>query len=166
MMCMEKKLIHSFAPVIDKGCKILIIGSIPSLTSLGKQEYYGYKHNRFWPMIERCFQVSLITYQDKIECLKSRHIALWDVIQSCEREGSLDSNIKGSVCNDIEGLLKQYPSIKCILCNGKKSHTLYQKHFSHLQVKVISLPSTSNANATIKKEELLNTWIEHIQNYV
>jgi len=156
-------LISGFLPIVSKDAKLLILGSMPSVTSLEKQEYYGFKHNRFWKIIASYFQESFSSYEDKVKCIQKNNIILWDVIATCEREGSLDSAIHHEKVNDIEHLLKQYPSIQTILCNGKKSYDLYIRHFKHLNVEVISLPSTSNANRTIKEQDLFDVWFETLK---
>ena len=153
-------MISGFAPIIAKQPKVLIVGSMPSITSLEKQEYYGFKHNRFWKMMAAYFKCEFTTYEDKKQCILDHHLILWDVIKNCEREGSLDSAIRDVECNDIEGLLKQHPTIKYVICNGKKSYTLFMKHFKHLDVEVYSMPSTSNANRTISEKALFQQWFD------
>lgn len=153
-------MINCFAPIVSKYPKVLILGSIPSVVSLEKQQYYGYKHNRFWKIMAAFFKMDLDDYEKRKRCIIEHNMALWDVIASCEREGSLDSKIRKEVCNDIEGLIKKYPSIQYVICNGKKSYALYQKHFSHLPLKVYTLPSTSNANRTIKETDLFDVWCQ------
>lgn len=148
-----------FDPIIAKEPKLLILGSMPSVTSLEKQEYYGYRHNRFWKIMHEYFQADLATYEQKQQLIRDHHMILWDVIGSCEREGSLDSAIHHEVCNDIAGLLYQYPKIQLILCNGKKSYDLYQRMFAkQLAIECVCLPSTSNANRTIKEADLYARW--------
>ncbi len=159
-------MISGFEPVVGNDPYILIVGSLPSVTSLDKQEYYGFAHNRFWPIIQRYFNSEWNCYEDKITCLKSNHIALWDVIQECEREGSLDSKIKNVKANDIASLLEKYPSIKVVLCNGKKSYDVFQKHFSHLTIECICMPSTSNANRLISQDQLFEQWIQTFDKYL
>ena len=85
---------------------------------------------------------------------------IWDVIKSCEREGSLDSRIKAVEVNDIEALLLKYKSIQYVLCNGNKSYTLWNQYFSSLQVTCIALPSTSNANRSIQESVLFKKWFD------
>lgn len=138
----------------------MILGSMPSITSLEKQEYYGFNHNRFWKIMAAYFRLEFTTYGDKESCIKNNHLLLWDIIQSCEREGSLDSNIHHEICNDLEKIISEYLSVEFIICNGKKSFLLYKKYFSHLPIEVFCLPSTSNANQSIKKEELYIKWFE------
>ncbi len=153
-------MIHSFPPVVKDGCKVLILGSMPSVVSLERQQYYGHKQNYFWPMM---FTILGEPYSDDFEEKKQlilrHHIALWDVLASCEREGSLDSNITDEVPNDIRGLLKQYPSIKYILFNGGKAFQSFKKYFPDLleQLEWKQMPSTSPAH-TMKREEKLRQW--------
>ena len=155
--------LYGFDPIIADEPRLLILGSMPSVTSLAKQEYYGYRHNRFWKVLQAYFDLPLNSYEDKRNCILTHHIILWDVIGSCEREGSLDSAIRKEECNDIAGLLATYPSIQRILCNGKKSYDLYQRHFAHLsQRTVIAMPSTSNANRTISEAVLFQKWFEQL----
>ena len=153
-------MISGFSPIIAKHPKVLIVGSMPSVTSLEKQEYYGFKQNRFWKIMGAYFKCEFTSYEEKKQCILDHHLILWDVIKCCEREGSLDSAIINEVCNDMESLIKQHPDIKYVLCNGKKSYTLFMKHFKHLDVKVFCMPSTSNANRSISEKALFQQWFE------
>lgn len=153
-------MIHGFSLVVGEQPKLLILGSMPSVVSLKQQEYYGFKHNRFWKIMARYFDVEFYSYEMKLQTLKKHHIALWDVIGACEREGSLDSNIHNEEVNPIDQVLKTYPTIQMVICNGKKSYDLFQKHFDKLSVDVTYLPSTSNANQTIKEVDLFEKWFE------
>ncbi len=158
-------MIHSFPPVIDETCRVLILGSMPSVVSLERQQYYGHKQNYFWPMMFTILEENYLekNYSDDFEEKKNlilRHnIALWDVLASCEREGSLDSNITDEVPNDIRNLLKQYPSIQYILFNGGKAFQSFKKHFPDLleQMEWKQMPSTSPAH-TMKREEKMRQW--------
>lgn len=151
-------MLEGFNPIIGNDPIALILGSMPSVTSLEKHEYYGFKHNRFWKIMHTYFQMPIDTYEQKKNIIKSHHLILWDVIKTCEREGSLDSSIHNVIVNPIDKLINMYPSIQYVICNGRKSYDLYKKHFSKLKINVIYLPSTSNANRTIKEEELLKQW--------
>ena len=159
-------MISGFEPIIPNTPKVLIVGSIPSITSLEKQEYYGFTHNRFWRIMSQFFNCDFACYEEKVSCMKQNHIVLWDVIHSCEREGSLDSKIKNVEVNDLESLLKKYPTIRVVLCNGKKSYELYQKHFLHLSIHCLCMPSTSNANRSISEETLFAEWTKALQKYL
>lgn len=160
------KLLKGFEPIVGDEPRILILGSMPSVVSLEKQQYYGFKHNRFWKIISSYFDIDFNNYEEKKKCIVENHIALWDTIESCEREGSLDSKIKNVKCNDIEWIINKYPSIKLIVCNGQKSYSLFVRYFSNLGVKYIGLPSTSNANRTIKESELYQKWYTIFDNYL
>ena len=95
--------IFGLAPVVGDAPKVLILGSMPSVESLRKQEYYGNKRNHFWKIIFQLFDShEQLEYEAKIAFLKEKNIALWDVLYSCHREGSLDSNIKDEEPNKIE----------------------------------------------------------------
>lgn len=153
-------MIHSFAPIADENCRVLVLGSMPSVVSLERQQYYGHKQNFFWPMMFQLFAEPYSEqYSDKKALLLRHHIALWDVLASCEREGSLDSNITDEVPNDIRGLLKQYPSIQYLCFNGGKAYQTFKRNFPDLlqQMQYWQLPSTSPAH-TMKREQKLQAW--------
>lgn len=142
----------------------LILGSLPSVTSLGQQQYYAHPQNVFWRIIEALFANGApCTYDDRIELLKHNRIALWDVIATAKREGSLDSAIQPEsvVPNDIVGLLNAYPSITTIYLNGGAAATLFKRHIAKqlsATVQIMPLPSTSPANAKMGFEEKLGMW--------
>ena len=152
--------IYSFKPVINNNSEVLILGSIPGKISLERQEYYGNKRNQFWDIISTILNENFPTYyKKKIGLLLKNKIALWDVIANCERQGSLDSNIKDEKVNDITSLLKKYPRITKIFFNGKKAYTSYKKNvgFSNPSIEYIVLPSSSPAN-TIGMKEKIQLW--------
>ena len=158
--------ISSFPPIIDKNSKILILGSIPGKKSLEKQEYYGHPQNKFWKIIFELFNEEFSEdYTEKIKILKKNHIALWDVIDSCERKGSLDSEIKNEEANPIFELLEKHQKISAIFCNGGKSfkvvHQILGKNY---KIPVFLLPSTSPLH-TISFDEKLEKW-KIIKNYL
>ncbi|OZU87831.1 DNA-deoxyinosine glycosylase [Virgibacillus indicus] len=143
---MKEKLI-SFPPVLPENPKVLILGSMPGGISLEKRQYYGNPRNHFWGILFEIFQEKPVEhYEEKIHFIKRHHLALWDTIGACYREGSLDANIVGAEPNDIEGLLRKYPTIQLIACNGTKSYqtfmkTIEKKRLGNLDV--IKMPSTS-----------------------
>ena len=101
--------ISSFPPIIDDASKILILGSIPGVKSLEKQQYYAHPQNAFWKIIFALFEEEFTeNYAERIQVLKKHHIALWDVIDSCERKGSLDSEIRNEEANQIAELLDKH----------------------------------------------------------
>lgn len=143
--------------IIPPQCRILILGSMPGVKSLLKQEYYGNPQNQFWTILfELLSEPFSSDYSKRKQLLAKYRIGLWDVIGSCVREGSSDSAILAEAINDIPKLLKQYPTLKAIFFDGLKSSQLFKKHFPHLDVHAEYLPSTSGLNTqpiVFKKEQ-------------
>ena len=152
--------ISSFPPIIDKESKILILGSIPGVKSLEMQQYYAHPQNKFWKIIFDLFSEDFTTdYSERIKILEKYHVALWDVIDTCERKGSLDSEIRNEEANKIGELILNYPNIKVIFCNGQKSYKNLLRILSNdFHLPIIALPSTSPAHASLKYEEKLKSW--------
>ena len=98
-------MLIGFDPIIAETPYVLILGSMPSVASLEKHEYYGYRHNRFWKIMSACFQMPIDHYAQKQQIILSHHLILWDVIHACEREGSLDSSIRKEIVNPIDRLV-------------------------------------------------------------
>ncbi|SHE81051.1 DNA-deoxyinosine glycosylase [Chryseobacterium takakiae] len=151
--------IFSFPPIIDDYSEIIILGSIPGVKSLEKQQYYGHPQNKFWKIIFELLNEEFTEdYDQRIQILKNHHIALWDVIDSCERKGSLDSEIKNEEANRIEELLEDHSNIKAIFCNGGKSYKNAQKILGkNYKIPVFLLPSTSPLH-TVSFEKKLEEW--------
>ncbi|MDC8099370.1 DNA-deoxyinosine glycosylase [Chryseobacterium rhizosphaerae] len=151
--------ISSFLPLIDMQSEILILGSIPGVKSLEKQQYYGHPQNKFWKIVFELLNEEFTEdYVERINILKKYHIALWDVIDSCERKGSLDSEIKNEEANQIAELLEEYPNIRAIFCNGGKSYKSLQKLLGKkYRLPVFLLPSTSPLH-TISFEKKYEEW--------
>ena len=151
---------ESFSPIIYSDTKILILGSLPGKKSLELKQYYGHARNRIWKILSHLTGSDIpANYQQKKELLCKNKIGLWDVAHSAHRVGSLDSNIKDETPNDIEGLIKNYGSIKVIGFNGKKSEKMFYKYFTeNLEIKYVALPSTSSANMAISFEDICARW--------
>ncbi|MBQ3514488.1 MAG: DNA-deoxyinosine glycosylase [Lachnospiraceae bacterium] len=150
---------HPIEPIYDKNSKILILGSFPSVKSREEGFFYGHPQNRFWKVLAKvCGVHEPITIEEKKTFLYQNHIAVWDVIQSCDINGSSDSSIKNVVPNDLSRIL-ECADIKQIYVNGKKAEQLYKKYiFPKIQREVICLPSTSPANAAWNLERLIKEW--------
>ncbi len=152
------KVFHTFSPIFDENSEILILGSMPSVASRENGFYYGHPRNRFWKILSDIYCVDLTTKEDRVAFLHKKHIALWDVIASCDIEGSRDHTICNVVCNDICGLLKK-TKIKFIFSTGKKATLLYNRYiYPQTKIKTIYLPSSSPANQSIKYEEILESY--------
>jgi hypoxanthine-DNA glycosylase len=153
-------MISSFPPFADPDSKILILGTMPGAMSLAKQEYYAHKQNAFWRILFSLLSDGNVpeNFADKVDLLRRNNIALWDVLAHCEREGSLDSNIKNQIENDIPGLLKSHPKIKKIVFNGQQSHKFFMKKFGIMDgIDFYIMPSTSPAY-TMKFEDKRKAW--------
>nr|WP_200762328.1 DNA-deoxyinosine glycosylase [Nitrosophilus alvini] len=158
---------HPFKPVIDKNSEILILGSFPSIDSFKNSFYYGHKRNQFWKILSNIFEENEPkTIEEKTEFLKKHHIALWDMVKVCSRQNSLDSSLKDVEVNDIEALLKKYRGIKALFFTGKKAYNLYKKHFSHLSIPAVYLPSPSPAYVKMSYEEKLKIWKRELKKYL
>ena len=108
----------SFPPIFDEQCRLLILGSFPSVKSREVSFYYGNKQNRFWGVLEEALGLDKFAApSDKAAFLLERHIALWDVVCECEIKGSSDSSLVCLKPNEVDRLIKG-GSIKTILCNG------------------------------------------------
>lgn len=140
----------SFLPLATSSAKILILGTMPGIKSLEMNQYYGHPQNNFWKFMFLIFNEEFSPdYETKKALLLKNNIALWDVLQFCDRVGSLDSAIKNEIANDFESFLKEHPHIKVILFNGQKAASLFKKHVSVSQsYQLHTLPSTSPANAS------------------
>lgn len=148
-------MIYSFPPIYDTRSRILILGSMASQESLRRGFYYMHPRNRFWTMMERITGDPVPeSIEGKRQFLLDHHIAVMDSIYSCERQGSLDSNITDVVPNDIEQVLRVAP-IRGVFCNGKKSYQVAKRAFPHIPIRC--LPSTSPANAGNWSED---AWME------
>ena len=149
---------HSLKPVFDKKSKVLILGSLPSVKSRSEGFYYAHPQNRFWKIIEAIFNVKLTTIEDKTQFLLSSHIALYDVIESCEINGSSDSSIKDVIPTNLSDIINQ-SEIEHIFINGKKAFDLYNKYqYPNVKIKAVLLPSTSAANAMYSLNRLIEDY--------
>ncbi len=154
---------HKFGPIFNKDSEYLFLGSFPSVKSREKNFYYMHPKNRFYPLLKEVFDDDFtnLDIEVKKELLLKHHIALFDVIQSCEIVGSSDSSIKNIEVNDIKKIIKS-TKINKIILNGKLAYNLFIKHFPDLVNIAYYLPSTSAANAAISLEKLKTHLLEII----
>jgi TDG/mug DNA glycosylase family protein len=152
---------QSFAPLEPAQAKILILGSMPSVRSLEKQQYYGHPQNQFWPLLFGLWELPVPgNYGARVEFLLQRCIALWDVLSSCDRQGSLDAAIRNPLPNAIAPLLARQPQIRFIFFNGAKAWDLFRRLLLADMPKGLgycTLPSSSPARA-MRFEEKLALW--------
>lgn len=147
--------------------KILILGTMPSVRSLEKHQYYAHPRNVFWPIMMTLFNAgNSMEYSQGMQLLEAKGIAIWDVLKSCVRQGSLDSAIdnKSLEINDFISLFNAYNHIQHVFFNGSAAESLYKKNvFPLLAVKYRSLnyarlPSTSPAYAAMSYADKLAQW--------
>lgn len=157
---------NSFEPISDTNTEVLILGTLPGKKSLELNEYYGYSRNRFWKVIANITDSDLpLSYEEKKDLLLKNRIGVWDVVHSAKREGSLDSNIKNEIPNDLDGFLSKHKKIKIICFNGTKAQKLFDKYFERKpKIKYILLPSTSPANTGSSFDVICEKWSQ-ILNY-
>lgn len=150
---------HPFPPLYDENSRILILGSFPSVRSREQMFFYGHPQNRFWRVLAAVFGCGVPeTVEEKKALLLSRRIALWDVLASCEIEGSADSTIKNPAPNDLSPILRAAP-ITRIYVNGRTAEKYFQRFTApEIGRDAVCLPSTSPANAAFSLERLADAW--------
>ena len=150
---------HNFDPVYDKKSRVLILGSFPSVKSREIAFYYGHPQNRFWKVLGSVFNEEVPKdIEGKKSFLLKHHIALWEVIKSCDIGGSSDSKISNVVINDLN-LIFQEANIEKVFINGTKAYELYMKYgYEKYKKEAIKLPSTSPANAVYSLDKLKEKW--------
>lgn len=154
---------EGFEPVVDDKCKILILGSFPSVKSREINFYYGNKQNRIWKTLAEYFNEEVKDDKEsKINFLLRNHIAMWDIVKTSNIKGSGDLELlkKIDAVNDIQKFLEKYPNIKVIFCNGRASFDLTNKIYPNLNA--IYLPSTSPANVSFSKE----IWFKNLDKFL
>ena len=150
---------HPIPPLYDENSRVLILGSFPSVKSREAQFFYGHPQNRFWKVTSAVFGEPVPqSVPEKRDFLLRNRIALWDVIASCDIQGSADSTIKNVIPNDLKIILDT-ADIKEIFVNGKTAEKYYNKYTKDLINRPATcLPSTSPANAAWNMEKLIEAW--------
>ena len=160
-------MINSFDPIAASDARVLVLGTIPGRRSLEAGEYYAHPQNAFWFIMENLFakRTGGRDYGARKSLLLGAQVALWDVLRSADRSGSLDSAIaSGSeIPNDFAGFFLRHPAIHTVFFNGAKAEALFRKHVlgtlaSEAGLRLVRLPSTSPANAGLSRERKLAVW--------
>ena len=156
---MSNVIAHPFPPLYNSKSEILILGSFPSVKSREQKFFYGHPQNRFWRVLGMIYKAPAPeTLQEKREFLLAHRIAVWDVIASCEIEGSADSTIRRVIPNNISEILESAP-IKRIFVNGKTAEKYFNRYIKpKINKTAVCLPSTSPANAAWTPERLAAAW--------
>lgn len=167
VLYIDKEMKQGFPPIADKSATVLILGSMPSEESLNQNQYYAHPRNAFWKIIGTLFDFQdKISYAQRSNILTQNKIALWDVIQACQRPGSLDSAIDADsiIANDFVEFFRNHPNINVVVFNGAKAEAEYRKRVLPLlddkqkAIEYIRLPSTSPAMASLSFEDKLLLW--------
>lgn len=160
----DKNIVYktSFSPISNSETKVLILGTLPGDRSLQLGEYFAHPRNRFWKIIAAITHNPVPqNYNQKLELLHQTGIGVWNVLHSASRKGSLDSAIQDEVPNDITGFITQHKYLKVIGFDGLKAEALYNKYFTRKNdIKYVSLPACSPANARFNLTALCNRWQE------
>ena len=159
--------ICGFPPIAAPDARVLVLGSMPSVASLAKQQYYGHPQNAFWPIMGRLFGAGPeMPYDRRREILCERGVAVWDVLRECHREGSLDTAIcaRSERANDLPSFFERHAGINIVFFNGQKAeaafrrHVLKNAHEMRPDLRYVRLPSTSPANAGMDFDKKLRAW--------
>lgn len=163
----DAALIRSFPPVVGTAPHLLILGTMPGVRSLQEQQYYAHPRNAFWPIIGELFGIDPgAPYPQRLAQLAASGVVLWDVLQACERSGSLDADIvdDSAVPNDIAALLAQQHTIRRVCFNGATAARLFRRHVQPQLsttapvIDYLQLPSTSPAHAGKSFAAKLAAW--------
>lgn len=158
---------RGFPPLARPDARVLILGSMPGQESLRQRQYYAYRHNLFWPIMGELLGTGPeLRYEQRVQALLARGVAVWDVLKSCERPGSLDGSIRPETerANDFTRFLAQHPRLRAVFFNGGKAASAFARHVSprlgpHVQrLHLERLPSTSPAHAGMPRAAKLRAW--------
>ena len=164
---MRKARIRSFGPIAGRDARILILGSMPGRASLAADQYYAHRQNAFWRIVCSLYGIDPASpYEARVRALRASRIAVWDVLRSCVRPGSLDSSIEEEAANDFNAFFRRHPGIAHVFFNGAKAEASFRRHVlpaigTPLRDRVISycrLPSTSPAHASLSYARKLKAW--------
>ena len=154
-------LIHPIPPLFSAASETLILGSFPSVKSREAAFFYGHPQNRFWKVLPRVLGCAVPeTIEEKKALILTHRLALWDVIGSCEIEGSADSTIRSVTPNDLRIILDG-SAVSRIFVNGRTAEKYYKKYTEPLiGIPAVCLPSTSPANAAWSLDRLTDAWMQ------
>ena len=156
---LHQTIVHPLKPLYDEDSKILILGSFPSVKTREYGFFYGHPQNRFWPLMEKLFNVELSKdIEERRTFLLNNKIAVFDSIYQCDIIGSSDASIQNVVPSNLIEIFEN-AHIEQVFCNGATSHKYYKKyHEKKSGIKAIKLPSTSPANARFRLNDLEEEW--------
>lgn len=164
----DASVLHGLPPALAEGARVLVLGSMPGTASLRAQQYYAHPRNRFWPLLSTlCGFDAALPYPQRIVAANAAGVGLWDVLDACERAGSLDSAIlrDSEVANPIAARCLALPDLRAIALNGGKATQAFARHVEpqfddglRRRLRIHRLPSTSAANAAYALPQLQAAW--------
>lgn len=163
------RIAQGLAPVAARDARVLVLGSMPGAVSLAAARYYAHPRNHFWPIMgELLGALPSLPYEERLERMREAGIALWDVLDRCEREGSLDSSIRDATAqaNDFAAFFGDHRAIRTVLFNGAKAEAAYRRlapPLADFGIASQRLPSTSPANASVAPAAKLAAWRNALQ---
>ena len=158
--------VRGFPPISRADARVLILGSMPSRESLARRQYYAHPRNGFWPILTALLEIEDSSYSARADRVSRRGVAIWDVLKTCFRAGSLDSAIdeRSLVTNDFRYFFDEHPLIRAVFFNGAKAESVYRKHVlpglsgTAAALPLTRLPSTSPAHAGMTLEQKKAAW--------
>ncbi len=138
---------RSFGPLVDDATRLLVLGSLPGERSLAARQYYAHPQNQFWRLIGAVIEVDLaaLDYPARLAALRDHAVGLWDVVAEAQRDGSLDSAIRGHQGNDLATLIARLPRLAAVAFNGGTAFAIGTRLLAGASVPLIRLPSSSPA---------------------
>jgi len=153
----------AFPPSVDVGTRVLILGSLPGDASIKQGEYYAHRGNAFWDLIGDVLGESLRNqpYAMRLKRLRARGVGLWDVIESAERTGSLDGDIRDAAVRDLNSFIDRLPALTAIGFNGKTAALHGRRQLrERTDLTLIDLPSSSGAHASLSRDAKRQSWMQ------
>lgn len=153
--------LQGLAPVASPAARLLVLGSFPSVASLAAQQYYAHPRNQFWPILSALLGEPLAELgpEPRYRRVRAHRVAIWDVLAACEREGSLDADIRAPAANDFDVLRRLGPRIRAVMFNGRAAGR-FERRFADAGYVTRVLPSTSPAHAGMRAGDKLSAWRE------
>lgn len=154
------EILYGLAPIADARSRVLILGNMPSAMSLASQQYYGNPRNAFWRIIAEIFGFDdQAPYPKRVAALQAHGVAVWDVLRSCRRIGSLDSAVErdSMVANDFASFFGTYRGIARLVFNGAAAEGNYRRLVAEPPMPAVRVPSTSPAQ-TMRYADKLAAW--------